>query len=562
MAILAGGCRDSAPDARLTNLEEMGEKHPNEAYDSLVAMRKDDLSKEDRMYYDFLSVKLADKAFIRHRSDSVILSVLDYYSHHGNHDLYTEVLYYGGRVYSDMGDYPTALRFYTDALKRTESDLSARLLKGKIVSQSASLLHSVRLYDEARKYIDMALAIDKKLNDTLNLMYDLDLSGINHLNRKDYDKAEHNFCGALSIAEKIGAANAAIYSVHLAAIKNFKMKPDSAVILLGDIPSRAGNLFHDNDDFRQFIYSYSADIYRCADMPDSAYKYALKLIKIRDAWNLRQGYSILLSDALKDVVPQDSIRNYVNQYRALTEKYMNSNGDRSALIQNSLYNYSVVERDREKALEKKRTLEHWLTVSVVLLLALATVVLYYRYRSNETQLKLHQALENMSKLRELLDQERNARSTAGTAASDGTESVQNLRDRLANELSTLCRSRKNRPPLSPLIAESEAYAALQNYIRTESTIPDSSPLWDGLRKAISKASPDFDERVRLLSGGRPKDLGYRLMLLIKCGVTPTQLCFLVGKTKGTLSYQRRMLGLQWLDREIDPRMIDNLIYSL
>lgn len=52
------------------------------------------------------------------------------------------------------------------------------------------------------------------------------------------------------------------------------------------------------------------------------------------------------------------------------------------------------------------------------------------------------------------------------------------------------------------------------------------------------------------------------MLLIKCGVTPTQLCFLVGKTKGTLSYQRRMFGLQWLDREIDPRMIDNLIYSL
>lgn len=168
----------------------------------------------------------------------------------------------------------------------------------------------------------------------------------------------------------------------------------------------------------------------------------------------------------------------------------------------------------------------------------------------------------MSKLRELLDQERNARSTAGTAASDGTESVQNLRDRLVNELSTLCRSRKNRQPLSPLIAESEAYAALQDYIRDESTIPDSSPVWDELRKAISKASPDFEERVRLLSGGRPKDLGYRLMLLIKCGVTPSQLCFLVGRTKGSLSYQRRMLGLQWLDREIDPRMIDNLIYSL
>ena len=134
LAILAGGCRDSAPDASLIRLEEMGEKNPNEAYDSLATMEKDDLSKEDRMYYDFLSVKLADKAFIRHRSDSVILSVMDYYSHHGNRDLYTETLYYGGRVYSDMGDYPTALRYYTEALERTGSDPSARLLKGKIVS--------------------------------------------------------------------------------------------------------------------------------------------------------------------------------------------------------------------------------------------------------------------------------------------------------------------------------------------------------------------------------------------------------------------------------------------
>ena len=308
-------------------------------------------------------------------------------------------------------------------------------------------------------------------------------------------------------------------------------------------------------------------------MPDSAYKYALELIKIKDAWNLRNGYSILLSSDLKDVVPLDSIRGYADRYETLTEKYMNSNGDRSALIQNSLYNYSVVERDREKALDKKRTLERWLTVSVILILVLTTVVLYYRNRSNKTRLELHQALERWRSLAKQLDREHDEAQKQSMAeeqtkaqvenlSSPDRESVESLRDRLANELSTLCRSRKNRQPLSPLIAESEAYAALQDYIREENTIPDSSPLWDELRKAISKASPDFDERVRLLSGGRPKDLGYRLMLLIKCGVTPTQLCFLVGKTKGTLSYQRRMFGLQWLDREIDPRMIDNLIYSL
>ena len=584
-AIMAGGCRDSAPDASLIRLEEMGEKNPNEAYDSLVAMEKDDLPKEDRMYYDFLSVKLADKAFIRHRSDSVILSVMDYYSHHGNHDLYTEVLYYGGRVYSDIGDYPTALRYFGDALDRIKDINNQQVLKGKILAQTAGLLKALRLYDEAQRYIKMSIEIDKELKDTLNLMYDLEVLGQNSLNSKKYDSAEQDFRQAVSIADKINTSRALIYRVYLAGIKNYRMRPDSAVILLKDIPYRADKLLHNQDDAKQLVYSMTADIYRCAGMPDSAYKYALELIKIKDARNLRKGYAILLSDALKDVVPLDSIRGYADRYETLTEKYMNSNGDRSALIQNSLYNYSVVERDKEKALEKKREVERWLTVSVMLLLVLTSVVLYYRNRSNKTRLELHQALERWHSLAEQLDRkqneaqkqnkteeqvnaeeqartmEQNKEPTANGPSGD-VESVGSLRDRLANELNSLCRTRKNRKPLSPVIAESKAYATLMTCVAEDRAVPGSSPLWEELHRVVSKASPDFDKRVQLLSGGKVKEIDLRIMLLIKCGVTPSQLCTLVAKSKATLSYHRKMLGLQWLDNDLDPRLIDNLIYDL
>ena len=573
MAIMTGGCRNSAPDARLTILEEMGEKNPKEAYDSLVAINKDDLSKEDRMFYDLLSIKLADKSLIHHKADSLILKVIVYYSHHGNKNRYTEALYYGGRVYSDIGDYPTALRYYGDALERTENSHTGKLLKGKITSQMASLLQSMRLYNEAKKYVTSSIEIDKELKDTLNLMYDLELLGINNINSKCYTEAELNFLNALSIAERIDTTSTIIYSVYLAGIKNYKMKPDSAVILLKDIPYRADNLLKNDYDSRQMVYSITADIYRCAGMPDSAYKYALELIKIKDARNLRIGYSILLSDALKDVVPLDSIRGYAERYEALTEEYMNSNGDRSALIQNSLYNYSIVERDKEKALEKKRTVERWLTVSVILLLVLTTVVLYYRNRSNKARLELHQALERWHSLAELLDRKQNEMLKKSTTeeqnkeqmdneSSGERESVESLRDRLLNELNSLCRTRKNRKPLSPVIAESKAYASLMTYIAEGRTISDSSPLWEELHKVVSKASPDFDKRVQLLSGGKVKEIDLRIMLLIKCGVTPSQLSTLVAKSKATLSYHRKMLGLQWLDNDLDPRLIDNLIYDL
>lgn len=313
-------------------------------------------------------------------------------------------------------------------------------------------------------------------------------------------------------------------------------------------------------------------------MPDSAYKYALELIKIKDAWNLRNGYSILLSSDLKDVVPLDSIRGYADRYETLTEKYMNSNGDRSALIQNSLYNYSVVERDREKALEKKRSLERWLTVSVILILVLATVVLYHRNRSNRTRLELHQALERWRSLAEQLDREhdeaqkqamaenqtneKQTKAQVKNLSSPEGESVESLRYRLANELNSLCRTRKNRKPLSPVIAESKAYASFMACVAEDRAVPISSPLREELHRVVSKASPDFDKRVQLMSGGKVKVIDLRIMLLIKCGVTPSQLSTLVAKSKATLSYHRKMLGLQWLDNDLDPRLIYNLIYDL
>ncbi len=575
LLFITRGCQDSAPDKTLVRLEEKCKSNPQEAYDSLLAIPRAIFDGDDKIYYDFLSVKLADKAFILHRSDSVILPVIDYYSSHGSKDRYTEALYYGGRVYSDIGDYPRALSYFEDALKRIEEDPSKLLLKGNILSQTASLLQAIRLFEEANKYLNMLLTLDTEMKDSLSLMHDFRLLGVNNLNSNKYDEAEHNFRQALSLAEKFDTTSVAIYSAYLAGIKNYKMKPDSAVILLKDIPYRAEKLIRD-DDYRQLVYSYAADIYRCADMPDSAHKYALKLVNIKDARNLRKGYAILLSEELKDVVPIDSIRAYALRYGSIIKRYMSHNGDRNALIQNSLYNYSIVERDKEKALEKKRTVERWLAICVVLLLTLAVGILYYRNKTNKVRLELREAIEKWRILGEQLDREReetrhrNATSdeTEGETTPEaamppgGEETLRTLRERLTKELDSIYSDRKDRKPLSPVIAESEAYAVLRDHIENQRTIPDASPLWEELHQAVTEAAPNFDKRVMLLSDGKVKDIDRKIMLLIKCGATPSQLSFLVAKSKPTLSYHRKMLGIRWLDNEIDPRLIDNLIYDL
>lgn len=56
---------------------------------------------EFRMYYDLLTVKVRDKAYIRHTSDSLIRNVLRYYEHQDDKKHLPETYYYAGRVYSD-----------------------------------------------------------------------------------------------------------------------------------------------------------------------------------------------------------------------------------------------------------------------------------------------------------------------------------------------------------------------------------------------------------------------------------------------------------------------------
>ena len=118
LIILIASCDRTPLNPILVELEEMADTMPEVALDSLHRISKEYLSKADNVYYDFLSVKLADKAIINHTSDSVIVPVIDYYSSHGTKERYAEALYYGGRVYHDIGDFPSACLLYTSPSPR------------------------------------------------------------------------------------------------------------------------------------------------------------------------------------------------------------------------------------------------------------------------------------------------------------------------------------------------------------------------------------------------------------------------------------------------------------
>ena len=105
------GCNDRARENSFDEIENRISADPKAAVlfvDSLAADStwSSGMSKAERARFDLLRVKSADKAYVRHESDSLIRTVLGYYEKHTGSEQYPEALYYGGRVYSDLGDSP------------------------------------------------------------------------------------------------------------------------------------------------------------------------------------------------------------------------------------------------------------------------------------------------------------------------------------------------------------------------------------------------------------------------------------------------------------------------
>jgi hypothetical protein len=194
----------------------------------------------------------------------------------------------------------------------------------------------------------------------------------------------------------------------------------------------------------------------------------------------------------------------------------------------------------------------------VLVLGLIAFILCLKNKNKNNLLKLHEALENLNTLRNNLDTNTNSDNDKMLSL----HSEEYLKERLREQLLALHQESKIPRQVSSAILLSEAYSQLQKFIADEKVIVESNILWKELEETIIKSSPDFKYRLQLLTGGKLKVSDYHLAILIKCGVTPTQMTILVGKAKGTISYRREKLCVQIFGQKLGIKVVDDIIRSL
>lgn len=300
LLLLTAGCRHRL-DERLVEIDRMADVNPTEAQDSLRTIDYAGLSNADRHYYDLLSIKAADKAYVTHSSDSLILDVIDYYSSHKSSNLYPEALYYGGRVYRGLGDYPTALQYFQDALDKIPDDTEKLRLKGCIVSQAGGLLNQIRLYQQAIPYLEESIRIDSLTNDTFGLAYDHNLIGAIYMHKNVLDTADIHFNIALKLSQNLTQEGYTLMKVYLAANQYRKENIDSALTLIRGLPEKS------SPTDKALSLTYASRIYLQAGILDSAYMYAHELAYSKESMNRKTGFQLLLSPELSEMAPLDSL---------------------------------------------------------------------------------------------------------------------------------------------------------------------------------------------------------------------------------------------------------------
>lgn len=554
------GCSGWHPDVRLATAAALADSIPEATLDSLAAINPSALTEADRHYHDFLTVKASDKAYITHTSDSLILDIIDYAEAHQSHGYYPEALYYGARVYYDLGDYPTALIYFQSALDLLPPDTDLLGLRASVLSQSGRLLNTLRLYDEAIPLIEATLEIDSIQKDTLNLFHDLQLLGGIHLRNSNYGDAEKYFRESWKLAKCLTTADIAKADMYLAATKYQIGQIDSALLLIRDVPEKVRPIV------RHSAIAYASTIYLDAGIIDTAIVYANELIHNPDQHHVEIGYQVILSPKLRNLIQIDTLYRHIANYREILESYYDENENQLAIMQESYHNYQTHVRERAKAEKSKRAMQQWIIGMSFIALILATAILYLINRNKSYIIELQKALRSVTQLESALQAIRTPKNKSQEMTSpDGKETVSDLRKQLREKLYKLYKDTTDDGKsitVAPQIARTTAYIKLQNQVSKGVELKANDPLWLELEETVVAYSPDFKHNLQLLVGGKLMSYDLHTSLLIKCGISFSQMTILLNRSKGAIVSRRESLCFRIFDEKLGTRVIDGIIRLL
>ncbi len=451
-------------------------------------------------------------------------------------------------------------------------------LKSSVLSQTGRLLESLRLHKQASPYIAKAIEISTQLKDSVNIFYDAMLLAYIYKHREEYDLARHQLYIAKKFAPDMPIEDKEWWDIEYASILQHEGKNDSSLMIINRLPNITDSLY------KNYVFGVTADIYKTTEKIDSAYHYAKKLALSSDFTNRFAGFKILFSPEVFLSIPKDSIAFFARAYGKYIDAYLNRYESQDALYQNSKYNYSIHQRDKEKILKEKIKTEKDLKIAYVVaagcVLLLLIIVFRLKYNSIKNEILLHRALHLINSLE--LDNKLNFVHHRNEVNRDVSQNIKRieynnqrttsthnsslqdtLRKELLERLQYVSSDHIPEPILDEQIVESLIVKKLHKLLSENKGIKyNDTDLWISIEKEVLKSTPEFKTKLMTLSLGKMNNKEYQVALLIRCGFKPKEISDLIMRGKSAATDRRRFLTKKIFGESGTIRELDRIILRL
>lgn len=560
ICLLCSSCRPYREPQELLTLDSLASVAPDSTLHLLQQM-KDEIPSYPRsaqMFYQLLCIKAADKAYVTHTSDSLILSIVDYYTRHPSTGHLAEAYYYAGRVYQDLEDAPQALDYYHKAEEMANPETDTKLCE-LITCQIGMIYLYQGSYDLALPVLERSLhyaMINQHVGNIILILRDL---GRTYSTLKDSTQAVRYYYKADSLAK----------ATNHTAIRQ---------MVTGELCGMLTKMhrFDEAKEFMNVLRTQTGDLIKWPRLSTMAYYYN----KIGRTDSAKYYYSIL-KDA--DVLPQKSNayyelgkiasdeHNYPEATR-LYEKHLECEDSLQAFNYretvrkiNALYNYQLREKGISKLRQKIQSLHFYMLTTLCTIVLLCTVFfLYYKYWTTQNKLKMEKlkAIEKQNrrysescilKLKAQIDELESKLKEAGSSQEHEWAMLQ--QETLSLELDRIEKQKKLNEERVTLLKSSSIYQAFH---ASDHNMSDEQ--WTLLQTLINQTYTEFTQR--LLELYPMSDVELKVCMLIKIGIPIKQIPLIIVRSKQTVSSIRRRLYHKVFKKDESPEAWDSFINSL
>lgn len=551
-------CRPKPMPALLLAADSLASANPDSAL-TLLARVEDSLRQAPepvRMYYNLLTVKAQDKAYILHTSDSLIRTVVDYYERKNNHTYLPEAYYYAGRVYRDLNDSPQALEYFQKAAEAAEGGMDYNL-KIRIYSQMGMLYIDQDIYDKALKALKKAKSVSIQNNDSTALVFNLRDIGRTFAGLHNADSCIYYYESALDLAKQIHdeyQINA--ISIELSGIFIQLERYQQAWALI------TSTFYELNANPQPFYYTALAYYYDNIGEKDSAQYYYNQMLTAGDFYHKRAAYKGLAQLSNKQNNYQLALR-YTEKYAAYTDSIQQDINQEAVRKVNALYNYQLREKEnrqlKELARKQQATLNAIILCALFIAIFSTAILITRRAIRNKRKLQTAWQQEKLQKLaeeqyrtsQEYIRQNEKRIAELNRQLQDKEQQKSELSIRLQEtdrELLELANReaemKQKRCTLSEQIFKGSAiyqkFCLAANCADQEDSHKIISEDWQELTDAINQAYNNFTQRLRNLYPAISEQ-EMHLALLGKIGIAPSGMARITVRSKQAITSARKAL---------------------